>query len=534
MNKPFKTFISQLLILFMLMGFVGAQGLKTGVITYISKDNAYIDLGKKAGLQAGDSVQVAREGTILGVAIISQLSGSSAALVALDSVKLDWQIGDVVKIQRNIPEPPMIQELQLADSSTVEEVPMRVFLDSSAYEQRNRSSQDLDANRFAPTFTGYVSTRIDSRGGDPNVAGKTRGSVYGQFKVLDLGIRHLDASVYLRSNQSSGDQGPDTKLYSVMFNYQRPGSRFNYLFGRMYHPQFSTLGTIDGLGVTWRTDRRVVALVTGLEAAIVNLGNDTRRSKFGFIDEERFSWGNLQLGTIAEIENGELARNYLHLGTTLKLVHGLRIRSHGQFDLDLLDQSEARKFISVTRFRSSLNWRILRGVTANLRYSYRENVIDLLDSVETEFDEAARHSWNSGLSWVRSSGLTIGGQATYRTDGTGRNIQIYGLTVNHRRFTSLDLSLASGGMVMLSYLSEGGRLYASLGKRVLPWLDVDLYDELFMYRIIGETGFRTRHMPEISLSAKVAWLNRLRLRTRFEQEDGELFYRFSLSASRQF
>ena len=87
---------------------------------------------------------------------------------------------------------------------------------------------------------------------------------------------------------------------------------------------------------------------------------------------------------------------------------------------------------------------------------------------------------------------------------------------------------------MFSYLSEGGRVYASIGRDILPWLDVDLYDEVFLYRILGESSFRTRHLPEISLSAKVTGLQRLRLRTRFEPENGELLYRVSLSASRQF
>ena len=52
--------------------------------------------------------------------------------------------------------------------------------------------------------------------------------------------------------------------------------------------------------------------------------------------------------------------------------------------------------------------------------------------------------------------------------------------------------------------------------------------------IMGEADFRIRHMPEFSLAAKVPGLNRLRLRTRLEQEDGDIFYRLSLSASRQF
>jgi len=96
------------------------------------------------------------------------------------------------------------------------------------------------------------------------------------------------------------------------------------------------------------------------------------------------------------------------------------------------------------------------------------------------------------------------------------------------------LSLNAGGMAMLSYLSQGGRIYTSVGKKLLPWLDIDVYDEIFLCRILGDTSIQTRHLPEISFSAKVPALQRLRLRTRFEQENGQRLYRISLSASRQF
>jgi len=530
MQRIIQLFLTVLLS----VGFTLGQTSVTGNITYVSLENAYMDLGKKAGVQIGDSVRVERANALLGIAVVTQASGSSSAIKALDPEEIDWQIGDDVRALLKAAEGAEEVALVLADSSGQIQAPMKVFLDSSAYQQRRPSNMSLDPNRFAPSVSGYVSARYSDRGGDSSGVHISSSSIYGQFNVLDLGIQHLDASVYLRGSQSGTDNSFQTQLYSIMLSYSKPDRPLSYLLGRMYHPQFSTLGTLDGVGITWRTDRRILAITGGLETPAAGVETPVQRTKFGILDEEHFKWGTLLLGNVAELQAGELARNYLLLGSTAKLAGNLRLRAHGEFDLDMLDQSATRNTVSLTRFRASLNWRPWRSFITNFRYSYRENVIDLLDTSATEFNQAARHSLNTNLSWMSRSGMTLSGQASYRTDGSNKQIQIYGLTYHHRNFSTYDLSLNVGAMAMLSYISEGGRIYVSTGKQVLPWLDIDLYDEVFLYKILGDSSFRTRHLPEISLAAKVPGLQRLRLRTRFEQENGELLYRFSLSASRQF
>ena len=531
--RQFDKNILQFLTVMLLLTSSGfGQELLTGSITYISRDQAYIDLGKKAGIQAGDRVYVFQNSELLGIAQVAQTSGASSSIVAKAPVDMSWEIGNKIQIEIALPTPIQPAPTAGLESPSISKPEVQVFLDSSSYAPRTPSNMSLDSDRFAPTFTGYVSTRFSDRGGDSSGVRESRGSISGQFKVLDLGIRHLDMSTYLRSNRSSRDSSSQTSIYSIMLSYDNPGSRFSYLLGRMYHPQFSVLGTIDGLGVTWRSDRRVLAVAAGLKSEINGIQDHVQRNKFGLLDEERYKWGKVQFGVIGETESGAFSRNYLLLGSTAKLSSGLRIRGYSEFDLDLLDQSHFQSGVSLTRFRASVNWRPWRFLTSTSRYSYRENVVDLLDTAETEYEKAARHTFNTNLTLMLGSRITITGQASFRGDGTSRQIQIYGVSLSHRSFTSQSLSLNAGGMAMFSYLSEGGRVYASVGRNILPWLDVDLYDEVFLYRILGESSFRTRHLPEISFSAKVPGLQRLRLRTRFEHENGELLYRFSLSASR--
>lgn len=520
-------------IVFLTTSLIG-QDLVTGSITYISRDQAYIDLGKKAGIQIGDTVQVFGSGEVVGMATVSQTSGSSSAIVGIDAEAMTWKMGDKIQVQVEVTDAS--QQAPEANIETpLETVPaVQVFLDSSSFTARTPSNMSLNDNRFAPTFSGYISARASDRGGDASGVRESIGSVSAQFRVMDLGIRHLDASTYIRSNRSSRDTTSQTNIYSIMLTYANPASRFSYLLGRMYHPQFSMLGTIDGVGLTWRTDKRVLAAAAGLMADIYELQGQAKRSKFGLIDEERFEWGDVQVGIIGETESGAFSRNYLLLGSTAKLGPRLRLRGYSEFDLDLQDQSQFQSLISLTRFRATMNWRPWRSLMSTSRYSYRENAVDLLDTAKTEYEKAARHTFNTNLSFMFGSGMSINGQASFRGDGSNRHIQMYGVSVSRRKFTSKALSLNAGTMVMFSYLSQGGRVYASVGRDVLPWLDVDVYDEIFLYKILGDSSFRTRHLPEISFSAKVPGLQRLRLRTRFEQEGGELLYRISLSASKQF
>ena len=529
-----QKFVQICLIGLLALGFTMGQNRVSGNITYVSLENAYMDLGKKAGVQIGDSVRVERAGVLLGIAVITQASGSSSAIIAVNPEDMGWQTGDAVVVDVKTTKTVVEVIVPAVDSTGLIKAPMQVFLDSSAYLKRSPSNMRMDADRFAPSFSGYVSARYSDRGGDSSGVHVSTGSIYGQFNILDLGIQHLDASVYLRGSQSAIDNSFQTQLYSIMLNYHRPDSPLSFLLGRMYHPQFSALGTLDGVGITWRSDRRIMAITGGLESPVSGIATTVQRTKFGILDEEQFKWGTIQLGNVTEMQAGELARNYLILGSTAKVAGNVRFRADGEFDLDLLDQSATQNTVSLTRFRTSINWRPWRSIISNFRYSYRENVIDLLDTSVTEFEQAARHSLNSNVSWMSRSGFSLSGQGSYRTDGDNKHIQIYGLTFHTRNFSPMELSLNAGTMAMLSYLSEGGRVYASAGKQVLPWLDIDVYDEVFFYRILGDTSFRARHLPEISLSAKVPGLQRLRLRTRFEQEDGVTLYRLSLSASRQF
>lgn len=532
----FKILSTIIFLLIAVPDLLPAQEIVQGTITYVSRDNAYIDLGKKAGVQVGDTLRVAREGDLLGLAVISQSSGASSAVRSIDPAQLDWLIGDRVEVIIKAGATPSVLPDSVVEAERVatESTPAKVFLDSSAFMARTRSNMSLDKDRFSPQFSGYLSTRVSDRGGDTSGVRISTGSLYGQFKIQDLGLPHLDASTYVRSNQSSSDSSMQTSIYSAMLTYANPLSKFSYVLGRMYHPQFSMLGTLDGLGITFNSPRRILALAAGNAPAFSSTSAPSQRQKLGVIDEERFDWGYVQIGTIAETEGGELSRNFILLGTSARLRSNLRLRGYSEFDLDLFDQSEIQGFMGLSRFRSSMNWRPWRGVVTNFRYSYREDMIDLLDTAETEYDKAARHMFAINMNLMLKSGTSISSQAKFRGDGSDRQIQIYGISLSHRDFSPYTLSLNGGAMAMFSYLSEGGRLYVSLGKQILPWLDVDVYDELFLYRILGESSFRTRHLPEISLSAKVPGLQRLRLRTRFEQEEGQLLYRVSLSMSKHF
>ena len=533
MNQSKSNFFNALILFFILTGFAFSQELIQGSITYIAQDNAYTDLGKKQGLEKGDTLTVVQDKKTIGLAIITSISGATSALLPLDSTVIDWQIGDVVQYIR-----PKIKEVDVKNIEQAIVVtspkPTQVFLDSSAYKPRERSGIAIDESRFSPTFTGYLSARVDDRGSNKDSINMTTTSLYGRFQANDIGIKYLSANLYVRGNQSSTNNLINAQIYSLMLSYKNPNKPVSYLMGRMYHPQFSMLGTVDGLGLTWKMNKRLLALLGGKQATFSNITPSNQRLKFSILDEETLEKGYVQVGSIIETLNGNLDRNYLLVATSLKFNKKLRLNSSGEFDLDLFDKSKALSLISLTRFRASLKWRMGNSISSNFRYSYRENVINLLDTSSVEPNLAVRHSLNVNISWISHRGFVLSGQASYRSDFNGRNIQTYGLTYNQQSFTSNELSLNAGTMLLLSYMNTGGRVHASVSKKVKPWLYVDAYDELFMYKILGDSVYRTRHLPEIGLSARINQKTKFRFSYRLEQEGSTNFYRMGLNASRQF
>jgi len=511
-----------------------AQERSVGSITYLSVDNAYMDLGKKAGVVLGDTVQIERAGEVLGLATALQISGSSSAIKALGIEAIDWKIGDRVVLIRSLQPAEATTATDSADTIVIPAKVDQVFLDSSAYQPRTRSNMSLASERFSPVFSGYLSTRYDVRSGIKDTPTSSNGSIFGQFNIMDLGIRHLDASIYMRGGQSSRDNHFDARIYSVMLQYHKPTSPFDLRFGRVYHPQFAALGTLDGVGLTWTSPKQTIAVTGGVEALLTDVGTQPQRNKLGILTERQFGPGTIQIGNVTEMLGGELARDYVIIGSNLRPGKKLRLKAYSEIDMDIFDQSALRGGMSLTRLRASANWIPYRSLSSSLRYSYREDVIDLLDTASSMLDQAARHALNASLSWRLNSDLSLSGQASYRGDGSWRHIETYGLSLYDRDFTTYKISLSTGVMAMLSYVSDGGRIYVSMGKRVRPWLDIDLYDEAFFYQVHGENSFHTRHLPEVALGFKVPGLQRLKLRTRLEQEDGQTLYRISLSASRQF
>ena len=505
-----------------------------GKITYVSTDGAYMDLGRKAGVQAGDSVVVLHNKDVLGSAVVIQTSGTSASLKPMVVDALPWQIGDGVQVFITLPPEPTPLSDQVQDTTVTPSKPATVFLDSAVFTPFKSTRTKAQEQGYRQRFSGYLSARADTRGGNGASGTSNNLALYGQFRVRDLGLEHLDASLYLRGSESSSASSSGMQVYSVMLEYANPASPMRLYLGRMYHPQFSMLGTVDGMGVGWLGKHRSLALLAGSETPIPGAPAAATQQKFGFIEEENFSWGNLQFGSVSQFSTAGLARTYLILGSTFRPHRALRVHSYAELDLDPQDNSVNQDAVSVTNFRTALNWRFLKNFSSNLRYSYRENVVDLLDTASTEFDLASRHAVNLGGSWLISPYMSLSTQASLRTDGSGRDIQVYGLTFNHRSLGRRELKLNSGAMAMLSYVTRGGRLYASLGYTVSPRFDLDIYDEVYIYKILGDDVIRVRHLPELSVSAKIKGLSRLRLRTRLEQEGGELFYRISLGASRQF
>lgn len=509
-----------------------AQDVK-GSITYVSKENAFIDLGRKIGVQAGDTVLVFTEGEGMSLAIVMNTSSSSSSLLALNPDGMNWKIGDSVQttIQRNIAR-PLLSEM--SDSSASAPPPAQVFLDSAIFKPRLSASRSLKQRSRFPDVSGYLSARLDQRGGSDSIPDTRNLALYSQLRAKGLLLEHLDASMYLRGSESSSSGGTATHIYSMMLEYANPSSAFKFYLGRMYHPQLSMLGTVDGLGLSWNGASRVISLLGGAAPSLSGTAGLDSRQKFGVVDEEKFGWGSVQIGSVSELSGSSLSRSYLLLGAIIRPLKSLRVRTYTEMDMDPGDASPNQAVLSITRFRASMNIRLLRSLNTNLRYSYRENVVDLLDTAKTEFELAARHALHSSLSWIATQGLSFSGQASLRTDGSGKDIQVFGLTVNHRGFGPHAIHWNAGSMLMLSYLTEGARLYASTGFAWFPSLEIDLYDEIYAYRILGDNKTRVRHQPELSFSAQVPGLNRLRLRTRFEQEAGETFYRISLSASKQF
>ena len=98
MIKKNRIYLFLFCLFYSLSGSLFAQDNQTGTckISYISKENVYVDKGKKSGLLLGDTLDVKRDGEIIANLHLQYVAENSASCLVLNQ-KQNLHIGDLVE-----------------------------------------------------------------------------------------------------------------------------------------------------------------------------------------------------------------------------------------------------------------------------------------------------------------------------------------------------------------------------------------------------------------------------------------------------
>jgi hypothetical protein len=368
-------------------------------ISYISKENVYVDKGKKSGLSIGDTLIAKRDGEIIANLKILYVAEHSASCAVLNQ-KENLHIGDKVDF--------------FLKSVKSKEADLIVFPEDQPTQDSYRKK--LSTKPFA-RISGGLSLQWyhydDQSGNELN---------FNQPTVrLDLKAKELWGKKYffvikmrLRKNERTRSYSTDIKekewrnrIYSFYFSYEDNSSPINYRIGRILTPNLRGIGYLDGLQLQHNINKDFNwGVYAGLQSSWQFATAEDSLKKYGlFISYKNGDFqSNRFAGTIAynAVYHGQtVSRENFYFQSSFHSYDKLSIYQSMEVDMNTSWRREKEdQFISLTSFYLSVRYKLSNTVRSGISYDNRKNFYrySTREIPEDFYDLAFRHGLNADLS----------------------------------------------------------------------------------------------------------------------------------------
>jgi hypothetical protein len=387
-------------IFYSLSAFAFAQDTQsvTCKISYISKENIYVDKGKKSGLIIGDTIKVIKDGKIIAnlhVQYVAEHSASCLVLNQRDKLRVGDQVEFIPKSLKSVETDIAIVPLTRSGKNSDEKkLPAKPFARISGglslqwfhYEDQTGNNLNFDQ----PTV------RFDLR------AKELWGKKY-NF-VIKMRIRNNQRARSL----STGNEEEEwrNRIYAFYFSYEDTDSPVNYRIGRILSPNLRGIGYLDGLQLQHNIGKKVNwGVYAGLQSSWQFATTQDSLQKYGiYVSYKTGDYkSNRFAGTIAynSIYHGQtVSRKNVYLQSSFNSYNDISIFQSMEIDLNTSWRRDKEDNpISLTSFYLSARYKFSKTVRTGISYDNRKNYYryETREIPEDLFDLALRHGLNADL-----------------------------------------------------------------------------------------------------------------------------------------
>jgi len=369
-------------------------------ISYISKENVYVDKGKKSGLSLDDTLHVKRNGQIIAGLKVVYVAEHSASC-AIFNQKENLQIGDiaefllitdksgesdilVVPIQR--PDETIIREKKL--SKPFARISGGLSLQWLHYN--DQTGNNLNFNQ--------PSIQFDLK------AKELWGKKY--FFVIKTRFRKNERT----RSYSTGVQEEDwqNRIYSFYFSYEDESSPINFRIGRILTPNLRGVGYLDGLQLQHNTGKNFNwGVYAGLQSSWQYATADDSLRKYGlFMSYKSGDYkSNRFAGTVAYnavYHEKTVSRQNFYFQSSFQSYDKISIYQSMEIDMNTSWRRDKEdQLISLTSFYLSARYKFSNTVRSGISYDNRKNFYRYAtkEIPEDFYDLTFRHGLSGDLSF---------------------------------------------------------------------------------------------------------------------------------------
>lgn len=451
---------------------------------YVTADRVYVDGGSRLGLEAGDRLDVVRDGTTVATLEVTysaphsascRVVGASAGVVAGDVVRWTAPVGGrpmPASAVRQAPAPsaPPPAVVQQRPPPPAPRVPLYRGVESPPPALRSSVSGSLSFDWEQRTDDSDSGRDFDRTAARVSLRGRNLSGL-----PLQLRLRGSTRSVDRVVSADGASSITDTRdrLYEASLAYEPEEGRFALRLGRLRLGRYAGAGTIDGASAEARIGRVFhLGLFGGSRSDLSDFGIDGDRTNYGvtarWTGGER---GRRELLVAGVREDGveDVSREYVAVQTRLG---GERWSFYQRAELDLNNGWRREASGSASQL-STLFLNATARVSARNRLSLSYSQFERYRTEETRlipeelFDENARQGlrlrWMTGNPGGLNANLSAG---VRERDGDDDEATSAGFGVHHNNLFGKRFSLGLNLLAFSNGLSDGSTAIFTAGKRL--------------------------------------------------------------------
>jgi hypothetical protein len=525
MIKKIIIFHSLILIFYTLSGSLFAQDDQLGIgkISYISKENIYVDKGKKTGLVLGDTLTVKRDGEIIANLHVQYVAENSASCLILN-LKENPHIGDMVEFT--------LRSAKRAETDIAIVPFSRPTQDS--YEK------NMSTKQFA-RISGGLSLQWfhyeDQSGNNLNFDQPTVGfdlrakELWGKkyYFVIKMRVRKNQRT----RNYSTGIEEEEwrNRIYSFYFSYEDNESPINYRIGRILTPNLRGVGYLDGLQLQHNISKEINwGVYGGLQSSWQFATTEDSLKKYGvFVSYNNGGYtSNRFAATIAYnaiYHEQTVSRKNIYVQSSFNSKNGFSIFQSMEIDFNTSWREEKENQpVSLTSFYLSARYRISNMVRTGINYDNRKNYYryETREIPEDFYDLAYRHGLSADLSLTLPQDYYTSfrfGIKKRQDDSETTTIGRFSLRKNNLFFKYLTMNFNFNGYI--NYYTKGWIPSLYLSKQITGGHYLSLNGGLNKYEMKFDGQKRSRYW--LRLNGRLQMFGRSYLSGYYSHEWGDDF-----------